>query len=81
MISKAAIARVVGMLEPNIDDLTFKHQSGTYRGKKRNEKYYFYQDASVDPPIFPSIRYNYDVWDRIKEVNKDQLDMCIACIM
>ena len=49
VVSKATVSRHLGKMEPDIDNLSFKHNSGVFRGVKQREFYYFFQDPMKEP--------------------------------
>ena len=79
-ISKATISRALDKINPNINDLTLKHQSGIYRGANREETYYFFQYSVLDPPIFPYIKNNEAVWESIIRFDRIKVDGYIGRI-
>ena len=68
-VSKMTISRAMGKIDPGIDTHNCKHPSGIYRMQSYNEKYYFMQEPSLDPPTFPPTRNNKAVWDKINEID------------
>ena len=39
-----------------------------------NERYYWFQDMTLDPPTFPATRNNKLVWDSIRSVDTQKLE-------
>ena len=82
IITKSIISRAIGKIDPSITNLTAKHQSGIYyRGTNSMEKCYFFQDATMDPTIFQSIRNNDEVMDNIRFFERVEMDSYISRII
>jgi hypothetical protein len=79
-INTRTIPRAVGMLDPNVDDLTTRHQSGAYKGVKNKVTYFYFQESNIQPPSFPRTIYNKKVWDCINDVDKKMLDEYVTRI-
>ena len=79
-LTKASISRVISKVEPDVMNLNFKHNSGIYSGINRQERYYWFQDAKNDPPMFPATINNKLVWDSIRSVDNKKLGLYIKRI-
>ena len=73
-VNKAQLNRQMSKLDPDIDNLSLRHQSGIYRTEKSKEKYYFFQDPNLDPPHLPNA-YSVDVWKDISSRDSQQLKL------
>ena len=63
--TKISISRSITKIEPCLDTLTIKNSSGIYRGKYKNEFFYFFQKGNTEPPYFPPpIKLNKNEWDK-----------------
>ena len=77
-ISKKTISRALGNIDPGIDVQNTRHESGIYRGLCRREQFYYFQDPSLDPPFFPPLRNNKEIWDRIRKADEKELQDYIS---
>ena len=55
----------MGKIDPHIDNQTIKHDTGFYRGSYANNKWYYMQEPTLDPPVFPNTFKKDKVWENI----------------
>ena len=73
-VTKASLNCQMNKLDPDIDNLSFRHHSGIYRGERSKEKYYFFQDPKLDPLRFPDPN-SVDCWKDISSRDLKQLQL------
>ena len=71
-LRKATISRHLGKLDPNIDCLSNRHDSGVYRARKNQERLYFFQNGQLDPPSLPPFE-DSETWTNINIQDSDSL--------
>ena len=79
VVNKQTISRHVGKLDPDIDNLSTKHQSGVYRGKFKHESFYFFQKGYKDPPYFPP-PIDKQAWRRIRDEDICQVELYLQSL-
>ena len=70
-----AISKAVWEIDPGITNLHVNTLCGIYSGYERTMTYFFFQDPVMDPSLFPPIRNNNVVWDRIRLVDADNITL------
>ena len=55
-VKNATINRHLGKTDPNIDNLSYRHESGIYRLKKGKDYYFYFYYSGNDAPKFPPLR-------------------------
>ena len=71
-LSTNCISRAISSVETNIDDLSYRHLSGTYKGFNSNRSYFYFQNGDLPPPSFPPPR-DKEVWRVIHDIDDSQL--------
>ena len=72
-VTTAIITKALSRLEPNIQDLSYTHNSGVYSGMLNHNLYFFFQDGNIQYPYFPPPR-NQSQWDKMRDVDFIKLE-------
>ena len=51
-ITKLTLSRAINQIEPMIENLEYKHPSGLYRARFKNQTFFYQQKCDLDPPSF-----------------------------
>ena len=76
-ISKQQISRAIGRMDQAIDIQSVKHVSGIYRYRFNNEMFYFFQNPSLKPPLFPNPD-DKELWSKIIQQDEKALQSFIS---
>ena len=80
MVNKSNISRAISKIDPALDMMSIKHDSGMYWQVNRREAYFYFQTPILDPPYLPPIRHNGVIWNNIQYVNKKKTYEYISSI-
>ena len=70
-ISVCNISQAIKKVSPTYDDVRNINSAGIYSVKKNHNKFLFFQDVKLPPPIFPCFYKEKEEWDRITKKDEE----------